>query len=109
MDIYNEFFKAAMHRYETHVTGISSCMRQRSVDYRYSYIWTSCATRVYITITPTASSKSGKCRVSYVLCTFEVAERHTGINIATKIKEVAEVCNFARECSSDKQCIKYVC
>ena len=56
-------------------------------------IWTSRATEAYITITAHYISDEWKIE-SNVLCTSEMAERHTGANIALRIQEVLEVWNI---------------
>ena len=57
-------------------------------------IWTSRATQAYVAITAHYITEEWKIQ-SYVLCTFEMAERHT--NIATRIKETAEMWNIDGE------------
>ena len=59
-------------------------------------IWTSRATQAYITITAHYITEEWKIQ-SYVLCTCEMPERHTGINIATRIREAAETWNIDDE------------
>ena len=59
-------------------------------------IWTSRATQAYITITAHYITEDWKIQ-SYVLCTCEIAERHTGMNIPTRIKEVAKMWNIDDE------------
>jgi len=75
-------------------------MLQPSTDFRImaltSDIWTSHATQGYITITAYYVSKDWKIQ-SYVLCTCERPERHTGIKIATRSQEAAEVRNIDDE------------
>ena len=56
-------------------------------------IWTSRATEPYITTTAHYISNEWKIE-SNVLCTSEMAERHTGTNIASSIQEVLEVWNI---------------
>ena len=56
-------------------------------------IWTSRVTEAYITITPHYISDEWKIE-NNVLCTSEMAERHTGANIALRIQEVLEVWNI---------------
>ena len=56
-------------------------------------IWTSRATEAYMTITAHYISDEWKLE-SNVLCTSEIAERHTGANIASRIREVLEVWNI---------------
>ena len=56
-------------------------------------IWTSRATEAYMTITAHYISDEWKIE-SNVLCTCEMAERHTGANIALRIQEVLEVWNI---------------
>ena len=50
-------------------------------------IWTSRATAAYMTITAHYNSDEWKIEIN-VLCTSEMAERHTGANIASRIQEV---------------------
>ena len=56
-------------------------------------IWTSRTTQAYVTITAHYITEEWKIQ-SYVLCTCEMAERHTSINIATRIEEAAEMWNI---------------
>ena len=56
-------------------------------------IWTSRTTQAYATITVHYITEEWKIQ-SYVLCTCEMAERHTSINIATRIEEAAEMWNI---------------
>ena len=56
-------------------------------------IWPSTATEAYMTITAHYISDEWKIE-SNVLCTSEMAERHTGANIALRIQEVLEVWNI---------------
>ena len=56
-------------------------------------IWTSRTTQAYVTITAHYIIEEWKIQ-SYVLCTCEMAERHTSINIATRIEEAAEMWNI---------------
>ena len=68
-------------------------------------IWTSRATEAYMMITAHYISDEWKLE-SNVLCTSEIAERHTGANIASRIQEVLEVeySRYPCECSSNRQC-----
>ena len=59
-------------------------------------IWTSHDTQAYITITAHCITEGWKIQ-SYVLCACEVAERHTGMNIATRINEVVKMWNMSDE------------
>ena len=56
-------------------------------------IWTSRTTQSYVTITAHYITEEWKIQ-SYVLCTCEMAERHTSINIATRIEEAAKMWNI---------------
>ena len=56
-------------------------------------IWTSRTTQAYVTITAHYITEEWKIQ-SYVLCTCEMAERHTSINIATRTEEAAEMWNI---------------
>ena len=56
-------------------------------------IWTSRATEAYMTITAHYISNEWIIE-SNLLCTSEMAERHTGTNIASRIQEVLEVWNI---------------
>ena len=56
-------------------------------------IWTSCTTQTYVTITAHYITEEWKIQ-SYVLCTCEMAERHTSINITTRIEDAAEMWNI---------------
>ena len=61
-----------------------------------SDIWTSCATQAYVTITAHYITEDWRIQ-SYVLCTCEMPERHTGVNIATRLREVTEMWNIDDE------------
>ena len=56
-------------------------------------IWTSRTTQAYVTLTAHYITEEWKIQ-SYVLCTCEMAERHTSINIATRIEEATEMWNI---------------
>jgi len=67
----------------------SWCLRDLAIT---TDIWTSRATQAYITIT--AHYISGEWSIeSHLLCTSEMAERHTGSNIAARIREVLQMWN----------------
>ena len=61
-----------------------------------SDIWTSRTTQAYVTVTAHYISDNWNIR-SYVLCTCQMPERHTGANIATRLREVAEAWNIDDE------------
>ena len=65
----------------------SLCVRNLAFT---THIWTSRTTEAYMTITAHYISDEWKLE-SNVLCTSEVAERHIGANIASRIREVLEV------------------
>ena len=89
-------------------TFVMNCLKERYAAMKYklqesfrlcdslaltSDIWTSRATQAYVTITAHYITEDWRIQ-SYVLCTCEMPEKHTGVNIATRLREVAEMWNI---------------